>query len=148
MKSSIRPALAGLTALLLGACASVTQAPSGPPSATARIQQSSAAYYGSASVGEGVLNYRGQRRRFTISSVGAGGIGAQKLNAYAKVYNLTNLSDFPGTYRGVSRGLTLVEGKMSAKLLNTNGVTIYLAGETEGLAASMGMQVYEVKLTR
>jgi hypothetical protein len=148
MKSSIKPALAGLTALLLGACASVTKAPDARPSATARIQQSSVAYYGSATTGIGTLNYRGQRHHFTISSLGAGGTGAQKMSAYAKVYNLTSLSDFAGTYRGFSHGLTLIEGKMNAKLTNAKGVTIYLAAETEGLASSTGVQVYEVRLTR
>jgi len=58
-----------------------------------------------------------------------------------------NLRDFSGTYRGVSRGLTLIEGRMHAKLTNGNGVIMYLAGETEGLASSMGVQVYEVSLT-
>jgi hypothetical protein len=36
---------------------------------------------------------------------------------------------------------------MHAKLTNQNGVTMYLAGETEGLASSMGAQGFEVNLT-
>ena len=148
MKSSIKPALAGLTALLLSACAATTHTPAGPPSATAKIQQSSAAYYGSASAGVGVLNYHGQQHRFTMSSIGAGGIGAQNMAGHAKIYHLTNLADFPGTYKGISSGLTLIAGTMHAKLANEKGVTIYIAAETEGVASSMGMQVYEVRLTR
>ncbi len=147
MKSAIKSAFAGFTALLLGACAAVTKAPDGRPSATARIQQSSAAYYGSASTGVGVLHYRGQQHRFTISSIGAGGTGAQNMSAYAKIYHLTRLSDFAGTYRGFSHGLTLMEGTMHAKLVNEKGVAIYLAAATEGLASSTGVQIYEVKLT-
>ena len=50
-------------------------------------------------------------------------------------------------YRGISRGLTLIEGKMHAKLTNGNGVVMYLAGETEGLASSIGVQAFEVILT-
>ena len=67
--------------------------------------------------------------------------------ATGKVYNLNNLSSFPGTYHGIARGLTLIEGKMHAKLTNQNGVTMYLAGETEGLASSLGAQAFEVNLT-
>ena len=63
-----------------------------------------------------------------------------------KVYNLNRLSDFSGTYHGISRGLTLIEGKMHAKLTNGNGVVMYLAGETEGLASSIGAQAFEVSL--
>ena len=107
----------------------------------------SAAYYGSAAAGKGTLYYNGRRHHFTISGLGTGGMGGQKISATGKVYNLNNLSDFSGRYRGVSRGLTLIEGKMHAKLTNGNGVAMYLAGQTEGLASSMGVQAFEVTLT-
>ena len=147
MKLPLRAALAGFAAFLIGGCASMTQAPSTPPSATVRIQEWSAAYYGSAAAGKGTLYYNGQRHHFTISGVGVGGAGGQKISATGKVYNLNRLSDFSGTYHGISRGLTLIEGKMHAKLTNGNGVVMYLAGETEGLASSMGAQAFEVNLT-
>jgi hypothetical protein len=143
----INSAFASLTFLLIGGCASTTTAPSTPPSATVRIQEWSAAYYGSAAAGKGTLNYNGQRHHFTISGLGVGGAGGQKISATGKVYNLNKLSDFSGTYRGISTGLTLIEGKMHAKLTNGNGVVMYLAGETEGLASSMGAQAFEVSLT-
>src|SRR5262249_15083078 len=107
----IKSAFTAVTILLLAACASMTQAPSTPPSATVRIREWSAAYYGSAAAGKGTLYYHGQRHHFTISGLGAGGMGAQKISATGKVYNLNNLSNFSGTYRGISRGLTLIEGK-------------------------------------
>jgi hypothetical protein len=139
-------AFASITLLLIAGCASMTQAPSTAPSATVSIREWSAAYYGSAAAGKGTLYYQG-RHHFTISGVGVGGAGGQKISATGKVYNLNNLSDFSGTYHGISRGLTLIEGKMHAKLTNGNGVVMYLAGETEGLASSMGAQAFEVNLT-
>ena len=143
----INSAFASITILLIAGCASMTQAPSTPPSATVKIREWSAAYYGSAAAGKGTLYYNGRAHRFTISGVGVGGAGGQKISATGKVYNLNNLSSFSGTYHGVSRGLTLIEGKMHAKLTNGNGVVMYLAGETEGLASSMGAQAFEVNLT-
>ncbi len=143
----INSTLTGITILLLAACASTTKAPSAPPSATVSIREWSAAYYGSVAKGKGTLYYNGQGHHFTISGLGAGGMGGQKISATGKVYNLNNLSDFSGSYRGVSRGLTLIEGKMHAKLTNGNGVVMYLAGATEGLASSMGVQAFEVTLT-
>jgi hypothetical protein len=143
----INSAFAGIIILLIAGCASMTQAPSTPPSATVKIQEWSAAYYGSAAAGKGTLYYNGQRHHFTISGVGVGGAGGQKISATGKVYNLNRLSDFSGTYHGISRGLTLIEGKMHAKLTNGNGVVMYLAGETEGLASSIGAQAFEVNLT-
>jgi hypothetical protein len=143
----INSVFASITLLLITSCASMTQAPSTPPSATVRIQEWSAAYYGSAAAGKGTLYYNGQRHHFTISGLGVGGMGGQKISATGKVYNLNNLSSFSGTYRGISRGLTLIEGQMHAKLQNGNGVTMYLAAQTEGVASSMGAQAFEVNLT-
>ena len=138
---------ASITIFLIAGCSSMTQAPSTTPSATVRIQEWSAAYYAQAETGKGTLYFHGGSHRFTISGGGIGGSGAQKVSATGKVFNLNRLSDFSGTYHGVSRGLTLIEGKMHAKLTNQNGVTMYLAGETEGLASSLGAQAFEVNLT-
>jgi hypothetical protein len=94
----INSVFTSITILLIAGCASMTQAPSAPPSATVSIREWSAAYYGSATAGKGTLNYNGQRHRFTISGVGVGGAGGQKISATGKVYNLNNLSSFSGTY--------------------------------------------------
>ena len=143
----IDSAFASLTFLFIAGCASMTQAPSTTPSATVSIREWSAAYYGQAVAGKGTLYYNGGSHRFTISGAGVGGSGVQKVSATGKVFNLNNLSSFSGTYHGVSRGLTLIEGKMHAKLTNQNGVVMYIAGQTEGLASSLGAQAFEVNLT-
>ena len=138
---------ASITILLIAGCSSMTQAPSSTPSATVSIREWSAAYYAQAETGKGTLYYNGGRHHFTISGGGIGGSGAQKVSATGKVFNLHRLSDFSGTYHGISQGLTLIEGKMHAKLTNQNGVTMYLSGQTEGLASSLGAQAFEVNLT-
>jgi hypothetical protein len=143
----VNSTFASLTFLLIAGCASETKAPSTPPSATVSIHEWSAAYYAQAENGKGTLYYNGQSHRFTISGGGLGGSGVQKTSATGKVYNLNKLSDFSGTYQGVSTGLTLIEGKMHAKLTNQNGVVMYLAGQTEGLASSLGAQAFAVNLT-
>src|SRR4030095_4532241 len=142
----INSTFVGITFLLIAGCASMTQAPSTTPSATVSIREWSAAYYAQAETGKDTLYYQG-RHHFPMSGGGIGGSGAQKVSATGKVYNLNSLSAFSGTYHGISRGLTLVEGKMHAKLTNQNGVTMYLAGETEGLASSLGAQAFQVSLT-
>ena len=138
---------ASITLVLIAGCKSMTQAPSTPPSATVSIREWSAAYYAQAESGKGTLYYNGVRHHFTISGGGVGGSGAQKVSATGKVFNLNRLSDFNGTYHGIARGLTLIEGQMHAKLTNQNGVTMYLAGQTEGLASSLGAQAFQVNLT-
>src|SRR4029079_7226653 len=117
----INSAFASLTFLLIAGCASMTQAPSTTPSATVSIHEWSAAYYAQAESGKGTLYYNGGRHRFTISGGGVGGSGAQKVSATGKVFNLNRLSDFSGTYHGISRGITLIEGKLHAKVRNQQG---------------------------
>ena len=149
MQLHIKPALAGIAALLIGGCNSMTTnpTPNAAPPATVKVQEWTAAYYGSAAVGKGTIDYKGHHHHFSITGIGAGGDGAQKVSATGKVYSLNSLQDFAGTYRGVSNGLTLIEGQMHAKLVNGNGVVMYLTGATEGLASSSGVQAFEVTLT-
>lgn len=135
------------TTLVFGSCATTNPAPHEAASATVHIKEWSAAYYGSAATGQGSLRFNGRSYPFTISGLGAGGMGGQKVTATGKVYNLDRLSDFAGTFRGASSGLTLIQGTMHAKLTNGNGVVMYLTGETEGLASSMGVQAFQVTLS-
>ncbi|MCX6874458.1 MAG: DUF1134 domain-containing protein [Verrucomicrobia bacterium] len=148
MKSLVTPALAGFAAFLaIGCAATNTTAPSTPPSATVKIQEWSAAYDVSAATGKGTLTFKGRNYPFTISGFGAGGTGVQKMSATGKVYNMNSLSDFSGTFSGISKGLTLIEGRMHSKLTNGNGVVMYIAGETEGLASATGVREFNVSLT-
>jgi hypothetical protein len=68
------------------------------PSATVELKQIQVAYLGSGSTGTGVLTYQGQGYPFTISGLGVGGIGASSIAATGAVYNLTDLTQFPGAY--------------------------------------------------
>ena len=148
IKSIIKPVFAGIGVFLMAGCSTMTKAPTNtPPSATVRIESVSAAYYGSASSGEGILSYHGYRHHFTIASLGVGGTGAHIISATGTVYNLNHLSDFSGTYRGVSSGLTLGKGQMQAKLTNGHGVILHFTGQTKGLSSSGGVQSYDVRLS-
>ena len=88
----INSAFTGITILLHAA----TTAPSAPASATVSIREWSAAYYGSAAAGKGTLYYNGRRHHFTISGLGAGGMGGQKIAA-------TGMPATPISYAGVAR---------------------------------------------
>lgn len=145
MKSNIKFILSGLTALLVAACAT-EQAPNRAPSASLSIDGKSAAYNGAVAAGKGTLNYQGRRHHFTMAGAGLGGTGVQTVSATGQVYGLNNLADFAGTYKGISKGLTLVQGKMSAKLTNENGVVVYLTGEREGLSTNGGVRAFKITL--
>ena len=149
MKSLTLSATAGLAAFLAIGCAAIdTTAPTTPPSATVKIEEWSAAYDVSAATGKGTLTYNGRNHPFSITGLGAGGTGVQQMSATGKVYHMNSLTDFPGTYHGISKGLTLIEGKLHAKLTNGNGVVMYIAGETEGLASATGVREFEVSFSK
>ncbi len=150
MNTTLITTLAAACALLLPSCATRMSndptAPGGPPDATVRIDIVQASYYASAGTGNGTLRYQGQSYPFSIKSLGGGGLGAQSIHATGKVYHLTSLASFPGTYTGARSGLTLVEGKMHERLENAKGTVIYLTGKTSGLATSMGIDKFAIEL--
>jgi hypothetical protein len=135
---------------LLGSCATQMSndptAPSGPPAATVRLVELQASYYGSATTGQGSITYRGETRNFSIQGIGAGGTGAQSVDAIGKVYHMKSLADFPGTYTGARSGLTLIQGKMHERFENANGTVIYVTGVTSGLSASLGLDKIVISL--
>lgn len=147
MKTKLTTAAA---ALLLASCATKmsndSNAPSGPPDATLSVDIAQASYYGSAASGGGTLRYQGRSYPISINSIGAGGLGAQTIHATGKVYRLNSLSAFPGTYDGARSGLTLLNGKMHARLANNKGTVIYLTGNTTGLSANYGIDKFIIEL--
>ena len=150
MTKSLTCALALGVGIMFSSCATQMatdpNAPTGSPSATLNAEIVQAAYYGSATAGQGTLRYQGRSHPFSIASVGAGGTGAQSISMKGKVYNLDRLADFPGTYTGVRSGLTLIQGTMHEKLTNENGTMIYLTGRTTGLASSTGADKLVISL--
>ena len=55
--------------------------------------------------GHGTLGYNGKVYKFKITGMGAGGLGAQKISATGDVYNLKDISDFPGGYSELRGGI-------------------------------------------
>jgi hypothetical protein len=142
--------VAGSIALLLSGCAtkmsSDPNAPTSRPSGTVSFEGGQAAYWASATGGKGTLNFNGRSYGFTAVGVGAGGTGGQSVTATGKVYNLTSLSDFTGSYTSTRSGFTLIKGKVNAKLTNSHGVVIYMSGVTQGLASSGGVSTVTITL--
>ena len=90
--------------------------------------------------GKGTVEALGQKKRFKLSGIGAGGVGGAKISAEGTVYNLKDLGLFPGVYSQASIGATAGEqGKTTPIWLrNTNGVVLELRGKQTGLAITGG----------
>jgi hypothetical protein len=109
------------------------------PDGTVDMQEVQAAYIGSGSAGTGVLFFRDVQYPFEVGGVGIGGFGLSTINARGEVYNLRDLSQFPGTYGQARYGFAI--GTASGGdlwLQNKSGVIMHLKAKREGLMLSLG----------
>ena len=138
-----RAALALAAVLLAAGCAGPSIGPDAiagkTPSGTVELKAVQAAYIGSASAGSGTLNFRGRSYPFSIGGAGIGGIGASSIEGYGEIYNLSELSQFPGAYGQARYGFAL--GNRSGGdlwLQNDSGVIMHIAAKRQGLMLSLG----------
>lgn len=115
-------------------------------SGTVEIDATQLAFIVSGKFGGGVLKFQGKEYAFKGGGLGIGGIGVQKIKATGKVYNLTDVSKFPGTYVAARAGATLGKGKNVISVSNQHGVIIDLKASTEGVALSIGADGLVVKM--
>jgi len=144
--NSIKKILTGLcigTALLAGGVASAQNAIA--PSGTVTINETQFGFIVGGSVGGGELTYQGKTHKFKIGGVSLGAnIGISKISATGEVYELKDLSKFPGTYVSLDGTVTLGGGVGGMKLKNEHGVIMRLQATTQGLqlnASSSGVTV-------
>lgn len=108
-------------------------------SGTVTIEQMTIAFIGSGGLGGGTLHYRGKSYRFTIGGLGIGGFGISKMEATGDVYNLHQLSQFPGAYGSARYGAAYGDqGGGQLWLENPHGVLMSLKARRQGLAVSLG----------
>jgi len=106
---------------------------------TVEIDSTQIAFLVSGKLGGGVLEFQGKDHAFSIGGLGLGGIGAQSVRAVGAVYNLTDISKFPGTYVQARAGATVGTGKSVMSLSNQHGVIMELKASTKGAALSVGV---------
>ena len=108
-------------------------------SGTVSIEQLQVAFIGSGGAGEGTLHFHGKSYRFSVGGLGVGGFGISKMEATGDVYNLRELSQFPGAYGAARYGAAFGDkGGGELWLENPHGVMMSLKARREGLAVSLG----------
>lgn len=149
-----RGMMAVVTAGLLGfaGCASTgvgSDATAGRrPDATVTLSMVSAAFLGSGSGGSGTLNFRGNTYRFGIGGAGIGGIGASTIEGTGNVYNLRDISQFPGAYGQVRSGFAFGDRSGGTLWLqNSQGVIMEIRAQRTGLMLSLGGDAVVITMT-
>ena len=117
------------------------------PVATVEIKATSVKFLVGGGWGSGTLYYKGKEYPFKMKAGRAGGIGWSKLDATGDVYFLEKLEDFPGTYGGVTSGMTggTKSAGDAATVENSKGVAMRLRAKSTGLALSIGAGGMNIK---
>lgn len=133
---------------ILGFGANAADAPK-KPSGTVSINETQFALIVGGSTGGGVLTYEGKKYPFKISGMSLGAnVGVSKLSAAGEVYDLKEISKFPGTFTKLESSITLGGGVGGTVLKNENGVIMRLTSTSEGLQLNLSASGVTVKLDK
>ena len=75
---------------------------------TIKINSTQLAFIFSGKMGGGVLTFQGKEYNFSLGGLGIGSVGIKKIDAVGNVYNLTDISQFPGFYTEIKAGIAVV----------------------------------------
>jgi hypothetical protein len=140
--------ISGLMAIAaLGLALSVAQAEE-TPDATLKLSGGSVAAGIGFSWGGGTLTYKGKDYPISVKGLSVGDVGATKVEASGKVYNLKKLADFDGNYTAATAGATVAGGGSGTVMKNQNGVTVNLVATTQGLMFALAASGVDMKISK
>lgn len=116
------------------------------PSGTIDIDETQFGFIIGGDIGKGQLHYQGVDYIFKTGGIKVGGVGVAKISAAGEVYDLFDISQFPGTYVAGDYGVTLGGGVGGMVLKNQNGVYLRLRSTMEGVALTVGAEGLTIKL--
>jgi hypothetical protein len=116
------------------------------PSGKVSIESTSIAAGVGVSWGDGKLNFKGKDYSFSVDGLSLVDWGISKVNANGDVYNLTDVSKFPGTYGAAEAGLTLAGGMGGMVLRNANGIVLHLRSVSQGAQLQLGTSGLVIKM--
>ncbi len=128
--------LASTAALVLGG--SPLAAKAMRPSGTISIDETQFGFLVGGNIGGGKLMFHGKTYPFKLGGISIGDIGASKVKGMGEVYDLTQVSDFAGTYTKLDASATAGKGSGSLRLKNEHGVTLEISTRSKGLQLSAG----------
>ena len=116
------------------------------PVGTISIDMTSVAVGIGFSSGSGVLRYNGQRYLFKIDGLSVGAVGIASISAVGNAYNLSDVSQFAGSYAAAGAGIALAGGRAGLTLQNQSGVIIDLYAVQQGVELNIGPQGFKITM--
>ena len=108
------------------------------PSARVTVESRSIAAGIGVSWGDGKLTFKGKDYPFTVNGLSVVDFGISRASAVGDVYNLTDVSKFPGTYVAAEAGFTLAGGMGGITMRNSEGVIINVRSTSRGASLTLG----------
>jgi hypothetical protein len=109
------------------------------PDGTVSIDETQFALVIGGSTGGGKLMYQGKEYEFKLKGLTVGvNVGVTKMQAAGEVYDLPDISKFPGTYTKFDASATLGGGAGALYLKNENGVVMKLFSRNQGVQLNVG----------
>jgi len=116
---------------------------------TVKIDTTQMAFIISGNYGGGKLEYQGKTYDFKIGGLGIGSVGVSTINAVGAVYNMDDVSKFPGTYVQSQAAATLgTKGTNIMRLSNEHGVIMELKASSKGAALTVGVEGIIVRMDK
>jgi len=115
------------------------------PSGKVTISTTSIAVGVGVTWGDGKLTFKGKDYPFSVDGLTLVDWGIAKAQANGDVYNLTDVSKFPGTYVAAEAGLTLAGGLGGMVLRNSDGVILHLRSVSQGARLQLGTSGLVIK---
>ena len=119
---------------------------SATPSGKVSIQSRSIAAGIGVTWGDGKLSFKGKDYPFSINGLSLVDLGISRATANGEVYNLTDVSQFAGTYVAAEAGLTLAGGMSGMILRNQNGVVMRIHSTSRGARLQLGTSGLSIAL--
>ena len=110
------------------------------PDATLQMKETEVGLLLGGDWGKGKVSFQGAEHAFKMAGAKVGGIGITSSEVSGKVYGLSKIDDFYGTYFKAEAGITGVEGREGSWVKNAAGVSLHLKSESKGLALSIGVE--------
>lgn len=117
------------------------------PSGTVTIDETQFGFIIGGSTGGGILKFKGKIHSFKIGGLSVGAtVGVAKIAGVGEVYNLKNISKFPGTYTALNASVALGGGVGGVQMENEHGVIMRLESRTQGLRFNLSTSGVKVTM--
>jgi hypothetical protein len=96
--------------------------------------------------GKGILRFQGKRYRFKITGLDVGNIGVAAVTAVGNVYNMSEVSQFPGRYGAVGAEVKLAGGIAGLKMQNNKSVIILMYALQKGVQLNVSPHGFDISM--